>query len=156
MFTADVKNYIDRSVLCWLATVDAAGAPNVSPKEVFAAFGDETLLVANIMSPGSARNARANPKVCVSFVDVFTQRGYKLRGTARLFAKIDPRFAEFARVLDKRAQGFPIQSIFEIAVSQIEPILAPSYRMVPGTTEETQIAGALKTYGVTKKSPHQP
>lgn len=148
MFTADVKEYIDRSVLCWLGTADAEGAPNVSPKEVFAAFGDETLLVANIMSPGSARNIRVNPKVCVSFVDVFVQRGYKLRGTAGLIPKDSRRFAELAQVLDKRSQSFPIISVIEIRVSAVEPILAPSYRMVAGTTEQSQIASALKTYGV--------
>lgn len=48
MLTDDVLHYIDRSVLCWLATVDATGAPNVSPKEVFCAYGASTLLVANI------------------------------------------------------------------------------------------------------------
>lgn len=37
MFTKEVKEYIERSVLCWLATVDAAGHPNVSTKEVFSA-----------------------------------------------------------------------------------------------------------------------
>jgi hypothetical protein len=32
--------FIHSSELCWLATADAQGQPNVSPKEVFAAFHD--------------------------------------------------------------------------------------------------------------------
>jgi len=148
ILSLDVKTYLQRSVLCWLATVSADGVPNVSPKEVFAVHGDETLLVANIASPGSIRNMRANPNVCVSFVDVFVQRGYKLRGTATIVPKTDPRFAELARVLDARAQGFPIQSVIEVRVTAVEPILAPSYRMVPGTTEESQVKSAMKAYGV--------
>ncbi|MCB0658923.1 MAG: pyridoxamine 5'-phosphate oxidase family protein, partial [Saprospiraceae bacterium] len=30
--TSDVKKYLDRSVLCWLATISPDGSPNVSPK----------------------------------------------------------------------------------------------------------------------------
>jgi predicted pyridoxine 5'-phosphate oxidase superfamily flavin-nucleotide-binding protein len=32
MLTDDVLRHIDRGVLCWLATVDIDGGPNVSPK----------------------------------------------------------------------------------------------------------------------------
>jgi len=35
MLTPEVIDAAGRSVLCWLATVDDAGHPNVSPKEVF-------------------------------------------------------------------------------------------------------------------------
>lgn len=34
------------SVLCWLATVDADGQPNVSPKEIWAIADDEHVVVA--------------------------------------------------------------------------------------------------------------
>jgi len=30
-----LEEFVSRSVLCWLATVDPSGAPSVSPKEVF-------------------------------------------------------------------------------------------------------------------------
>lgn len=150
ILSPDVQTYLQRSVLCWLATANADGIPNVSPKEVFAAHGDETVLVANIASPGSIRNVRVNPNVCLSFVDVFAQKGYKLRGTAAIVPKTDPRYAGLEQALQKRAQGFLIISVIEILVTAVEPILAPSYRMVPGTTEESQIQSALKAYGVTK------
>ena len=35
-------------VLCWLATADADGQPNVSPKEVFAVVDDQPLVIAHI------------------------------------------------------------------------------------------------------------
>lgn len=79
----DIQTMAQRSVLCWFATVDASGQPNVSPKEIFAVLDSEHIVVANIASPGSARNMRANAKVCLSFIDVFAQKGYKeLRQTA--------------------------------------------------------------------------
>lgn len=60
-------------VLCWWATADEQGQPNVSPKEVFAVVDDQHLLIANIASPVSVRNIQHNPKVCVSIIDIFVQ-----------------------------------------------------------------------------------
>ena len=149
MLTDDVLDSIQHSVLCWLATVDTEGAPNVSPKEVFCAAGRNQLLIANIASPNSVRNIQSNPRVCVSFVDVFVQKGYKLRGIADLVVPREPNFAEHCVPLAQMTQGkFPIHSIVAIRVTAVEPIIAPSYRLVSGTTEASQIAAALETYGV--------
>lgn len=57
-------------MLCWLATVDAQGQPNVSPKEVWAIADDRHVVVANIASPVTVRNIAQQPQVCLSFVDV--------------------------------------------------------------------------------------
>ena len=73
MLTADILKYIDQSVLCWLATADKDGQPNVSPKEIFA-YHNGDILIANIMSPQSVKNIKANPKVAVSFIDLLTQK----------------------------------------------------------------------------------
>jgi hypothetical protein len=144
-----VLDYINRSVLCWLATVDADGAPNVSPKEVFCAHGSQRVLIANIASPTSVRNIEAEPRVCVSFVDVFVQKGYKLKGTAEIVRPKDARYSELEPPLLHITKGlFPIRSIIAVQVSAVEPIVAPSYRLIPGTTETSQIQGAMGTYGV--------
>ena len=153
MLSPEVRDYIDRSVLCWLATVDPDGRPNVSPKEVFAALDDAHVVIANIASPQSVRNIRSNPQVCPSFVDVFVQKGYKLRGDAKIIDKNDPRFATFAESLLSLTKGiFPIHSVIHLHVVESEPIVAPSYRLVPGTTEESQIRSAMATYGVAPRS----
>ena len=78
MLSSEVQNSAAHSVLCWLATVDGNGQPNVSPKEIFAAFDTEHLVIANIASPSSVRNIEVNPLVCVSFIDVFVQKGFKV------------------------------------------------------------------------------
>lgn len=149
MLTEDLLDYVDRSVLCWLATVDADGCPNVSPKEVFAAFDHQTLVIANIASPNSARNISANPNVCISFIDVFAQKGYKLRGVAEVVEHSDSRYTQLeAPLFDITKGAFPILSIFAVHVSAAEPIIAPSYRLIPDTTEATQVESAMCTYGV--------
>ena len=152
MLTNEVKNNIERSVLCWLATVDQNGCPNVSPKEVFAADGESRMLIANIASPESVRNIQFNANVCVSFIDVFIQKGFKLRGRAIVIAKSDPRFGPMATPLIAITKGtFPIHSIIEIQVTDVAQILAPSYRLIPGATEEAQIKSAMATYGVCQR-----
>jgi len=150
MLSTQVKESTTRSVLCWLATVDESGQPNVSPKEIFAVFDSEHLVIANIASPASARNIGANSRVCVSFIDVFAQKGFKVSGVARNVKRDEPDFTIWCSPLAKMAGAkYPIHSVFVVQATAVEPILAPSYRLYPDeTTEESQIASAMQSYGV--------
>ena len=142
--------FIQRSVLCWLATVDAHGQPNVSPKEVFAAFDENHLVIAHIASPISVRNIQHNPKVCVSLIDIFVQKGWKLIGHAQYLNASDEAFHAYGKpLLGMVGEKFNIQGVMVVRVEQAYSILAPSYRFYPdSTTEEGQIAAAMKAYGV--------
>ncbi len=150
MLSPEVQHSATRSVLCWLATVSADGQPNVSPKEVFAVFDTNHLVIANIASPTSARNIEVNQLVCVSFVDVFVQKGFKVLGTARSLRKTESEFTVWsAPLLAKAGPRFPIHSVIVVKATAVEPILAPSYRLYAAeTTEESQVASAMRTYGV--------
>ena len=150
MLTPEILSAANRSVLCWLATADESGQPNVSPKEIFAIFDSEYLVIANIASPSSARNIEANSCVCVSFIDVFVQKGFKVVGTASNVRKQDNTFALWVAPLKaKTASRYPIHSVFVVHATSVEPILAPSYRLYQAeTTEESQIQSALRVYGV--------
>jgi predicted pyridoxine 5'-phosphate oxidase superfamily flavin-nucleotide-binding protein len=144
------KAMAERSVLCWLATADESGQPNVSPKEVFAVADDKHIVVANIASPGSAKNIHINSKVCLSFIDVFAQKGFKVFGVA---SDVTPEAAEYFRWVEPlrmmAGDRFPIHSVFVVRATAVEPIIAPSYRLYPSeTTEASQVQAALRTYGV--------
>ena len=144
------KAMAERSVLCWLATADESGQPNVSPKEVFAVADDKHIVVANIASPGSAKNIHINEKVCLSFIDVFAQKGFKVFGVA---SDVTPEAAEYFRWVEPlrmmAGDRFPIHSVFVVRATAVEPIIAPSYRLYPSeTTEASQVQAALRTYGV--------
>ncbi len=148
MLTPEILKSIDASVLCWLATVDEYGQPNVSPKEIFVAF-KEYILIANIASPNSVRNIRINNQVCVSFINIFTQKGHKVFGMAEEVQPSDPSFEVLVQPLETLIKGlFPIRSILRIEVHQTFPIIAPSYYLIEGTTEQSQIESAMNTYGV--------
>ena len=150
MLTAEVQNCAARSVLCWLATVDAKGQPNVSPKEIFAVLDSEHLVIANIASPASVRNIEVNPLVSVSFIEIFVQKGFKIAGIARNVRRQDTEFSRWAAPLEVMAGArFLIHSVMVVRATAIEPILAPSYRLYPTeTTEQSQVASGMRAYGV--------
>jgi uncharacterized protein len=154
MVTEEVKHCIKKSILCWLATTDSRNEPNVSPKEMFTLYGESTLLVANIASPQTVRNIVANPKVCVSFVDIFIQKGFKVKGTAKVIDNTDKDYDHKLKMLiDLFTDKFPIKSIIEIDLIKAERILAPSYYLYPETTEKNQAENAMKSYGVKPINP---
>ena len=150
LLNESVREAARRSVLCWLATVDAEGQPNVSPKEVWTIADEQHVVVAHIASPISARNIAQHPQVCLSFVDVFVQKGFKLLGRAREVLADDPEFATWAKpLLAMVGQRFTIQSVLVIQVQSVAAIVAPSYRFYPHeTTEASQVASARRQYGM--------
>ncbi|MEW8562476.1 MAG: pyridoxamine 5'-phosphate oxidase family protein [Candidatus Thiodiazotropha sp.] len=152
MLDENIKKSIEASVLCWLATVTSAGIPNVSPKEMFIHYGDDAVLIANIASPKSVANIKDNPSVCVSFIDVFKQKGFKLTGKATIVESTDADFESMLNELHKLGgENFPVRSIIKVIVEEAEPIIAPSYWLFPETTEQSQIEQAMETYGVCPK-----
>lgn len=144
-----MRTDISNSVLCWLATVDADGAPNVTPKEIFSSYGDDRIIVADIASSNTVRNIRSHPSVCVSFIDVFRQRGFKVNGQAFIIGSDDPDYSVVgAQVLKMAGEDFPIRNLISIGIEKVSRILAPSYRLFPDRTEEERMASAYQTYGV--------
>ncbi|WP_260681590.1 pyridoxamine 5'-phosphate oxidase family protein [Aliiglaciecola sp. M165] len=135
------------SVLCWLATVDSDGQPNVSPKEIFTVYHDDEIIIANIASPHSARNIKANPKVCVSFIHIFKQKGYKVYGRATYLEQKNNGYEERIAIIAQLTKGqYPVAGIFSIKVDRVSKIIAPSYSFFPNISEQEQVDSAKKTY----------
>jgi predicted pyridoxine 5'-phosphate oxidase superfamily flavin-nucleotide-binding protein len=150
LLNESVREAARRSVLCWLATVDAEGQPNVSPKEVWTIADDLHVVVAHIASPMSARNIAQHPQVCLSFVDVFVQKGFKLIGTAREVRANDAEFTDWAEpLLAMVGQRFTIQSVLVVHVQSVAAIVSPSYCFYPDdTTEASQVVSGMRAYKV--------
>ncbi|GAB4511112.1 MAG: pyridoxamine 5'-phosphate oxidase family protein [Allomuricauda sp.] len=145
----EIIKYIDGSILCWLATVSSDGVPNVSPKEIFDHQGENTIIVANIASPQTVKNIQQNENVCISFIDVLVQKGFQLKGKAKVIDSSDSRFLEMEKVLLKKTGGnFPFKTITVISIDQAKQIIAPKYVLYPNTTEAEQIADAKRAYGI--------
>lgn len=149
MLTPEIKKSVDKSVLCWLATVSKDLVPNVSPKEIFQYYGTDQIIVANIASPQTIKNIKENENVCISFLDILVQKGFQLKGTAKLIDSADSDYLEMEKVLLKMTEGkFPFKTIIKITVQKVKPILAPRYIFYPETTEAEQIQSARVTYNL--------
>ncbi|MCV2402423.1 pyridoxamine 5'-phosphate oxidase family protein [Marinomonas sp. C2222] len=150
MFSDDVKASIQESILCWLATSGEDNFPSVSPKEIFTFNGDNEILIANIASPNSVNNILENPKVCVSFIHVFKQKGFQIYGSADYITKDDSDFSElYTLKIQPMTDGvYPVAGIIRIRAEKIKPIVAPSYALFPDIPEEDKVKSAKKHYGL--------
>ena len=145
--TKEIKRYIDQSVLCWLATSSKKHVPNVSPKEIFTYFGEDAIIIANIASPQTVRNIRQNNKACISFIDVFTQKGFQLKGEAQILEPIHENYSIMKQTLEEMTEGkFPFSTITYFIVSSAKRIVAPRYIFYPDTKEDDQIRQAKAVY----------
>lgn len=99
-----VRKTAKKAVLCWLATSDKDGFPNVSPKEVWEVSERGQVVIAEIASATSMENVRENPNVCVAFLDLFAQKGFQLYGKAELLQRGSPSFDEIGDRLLKLAE----------------------------------------------------
>ncbi len=145
--SSEIKKSIDKCVLCWLATSNK-NMPNVSPKEIFTYYGSNQIIIANIASPTSVKNIKANQKVCLSFVDILVQKGYKLEGAAQIIDGSDQSYAAMEKPLTMMTEGkYPFNTIILITITNVNSILAPSYLFYPKTSEKQRIEAAKKAYG---------
>jgi len=145
--TTEIKKYINKSVLCWLATASKENIPNVSPKEIFTYHKTDNIIIANIASPQTVKNIKQNKKVCISFIDILVQKGFQLKGEAQILEKTDSEFKEMHSVLQELTGGkYPFTTITNVFIEHAKPIIAPKYMLYPETSEEAQIESAKKTY----------
>ncbi len=150
MFDQDALMLIEQSVLCWLATVDANGHPNVSPKEAWKYdAASESILVAHIASPQSVKNIGRGQQVCLSFIEVFLQKGLKVKGTAEVLKPDDPDYpCLHDSLVSEIGPDYPIRAVIRIRPERVEPIIAPSYRLFPDIPLRERISAVMKTYRV--------
>jgi predicted pyridoxine 5'-phosphate oxidase superfamily flavin-nucleotide-binding protein len=133
MLTADMKRLVGDHPLGFVATVSPDGSPNLSPKGTFAVIDDRTLAFADIRSPQTIRNLKANPRLEVNFVDVFVRKGFRCSGTARLVQRDEPGFDA---ILVKLRSSFAgrVRTVVVVTVEKVSPLTSPSYD--DGRTED--------------------
>src|SRR6476660_2160953 len=88
LLTDDMRRLVETE-LGFVATVCADGTPNLSPKGTIAVWDDDHLVFADIRSPGTVDNLRANPSVEVNVVDQLVRKGYRFKGTGAVHTEGD-------------------------------------------------------------------
>ena len=137
MIPDQTKALIERWRLGHIATVTPDGLPSVSPKGTWIVLDDRTLAFGEIRSPGTLANLATNPACEVNFVDAFTRKGARLRGTARAgspeeTARHLPAFRAIWGDLADR-----INTIVLMHVISVKPLSTPPYDT--GATEAEMI-----------------
>ncbi|MCY4547254.1 MAG: pyridoxamine 5'-phosphate oxidase family protein [Defluviicoccus sp.] len=145
--TDDMKDIISRAILSFVATVNEDGTPNLSPKASLKAHGDK-LFFANMASPNTIRNLRANPAIEINVVDVFSRRGYRFRGTAEILPPGTDDYRAIAEwVWEINGREYPVHQVVRIEVEDARPVLSPAYTF--GDADEAQLRTAyMPKYGV--------
>ncbi len=149
IITDDMRRIVQATRLCFAATVDDDGTPNLSPKSSLMVYDDDHLVFANIASPNTVRNLRRNPAIEINAVDIFARRGYRFKGTAEL---MPPGTQEFDFVAEPfwadNGTEFPVHEIVKVAVTRAAPVLSPAYTYIDGLTEDELREAYLAKYGV--------
>lgn len=149
IFTDDMRRIVKETRLCFAATVDADGTPNLSPKSSLMIYDDEHLAFANIASPGTVRNLRRNPAIEINAIDIFARRGYRFKGTGEIKDEGTPEYEFVATTFwGENGKLFPIHEVVKVRVLRAAPVLSPAYTYIAGCDESVLRPAYHKKYGV--------
>jgi predicted pyridoxine 5'-phosphate oxidase superfamily flavin-nucleotide-binding protein len=147
---ADMQSVVRRTILCFAATLNGDGSPNLSPKSTLTVHDEDHLLFANIASPRTVANLRRDPRIEINCVDIFARRGYRFTGHASVRSAGDPIYDNFAMSLRaEHGDSIPIHNAVLVRVLSANPILSPAYTYVPGVTEAGLREVYARKYGMT-------
>lgn len=130
--TDDMRRVVEEQRLGFVATVCPDGSPNLSPKGTLAVWDDDHLVFADVASPRTVANLRANPAVEVNVVDPFVRRGYRFKRTGTVLAE-GPAFAEAVAFFRAHGSRLPIRAVVLVTVERARPVVSPAY--AAGATE---------------------
>ena len=124
--TPEIKDYLNRLKLGFVATVSADSTPNVSPKGTIIAWDDENLVFADIKSPQTMKNLESNPKVEINVVDPLLRKGFRFKGITTILRDGE----EFTKIVSHYKENgikSEIIAIVKVKLDQIKEITSPLY-----------------------------
>ena len=149
VLTEDMKKLVYGTMLCFAATVNKDGSPNLSPKSSLRVYDDSHLLFANIASPQTLTNLQRDARIELNCIDIFSRKGYRFAGTAELFSKDDALYTALrADIAAEHGESLPVHHAVLIEVLFASPVISPAYTFVEGVTEEVLRAAYHDKYGV--------
>ena len=128
--TPALLRLIDEQRFGFVATVNADGGPNVSPKGTFLALDQGTIAFAEMRSPATVENIARDMRVEVNMVDVFARKGARFRGSARYVARGEPEFDRLYprwQAIWGDALGALFNGFVVISVASAAPLTSPAY-----------------------------
>jgi predicted pyridoxine 5'-phosphate oxidase superfamily flavin-nucleotide-binding protein len=146
MLTEGMKRLVRDARLGFAATVCADGTPNLSPKGTTLVYDDEHLVFADLRSPQTVANLRANPSIEINVVDVGTRRGYRFKGRGEIvepgarFDEVLAWYRDQGHELSGRAGAFVL-----VRVQRAAELTSPAYDW--GEREQDLLRFFARWYG---------
>jgi uncharacterized protein len=133
------------------ATVRPDGTPNLSPKGTTTVWDDDHLLFADIRSPRTVDNLRANPAIEVNVVDPIRRKGWRFRGRGELYSEGKTYERGLALLAERGYDASPerIRTIVLVRVEEALPLVSPAYDA--GAGEDEVRAAWLRWLGLEPK-----
>ena len=133
MISMDIRRFVNRQKLGYVATVSGNNTPNLSPKGTIIVWDSRTLAFADICSPNTIRNISSNPSVEINIVDPLLRKGFRFAGRARAI-KEGRMFEEILAHYKRDGIKSSIRAIVLVEVSCISEVISPLYAQ--GLSEE--------------------
>ena len=124
MIPSEVKSMFGNHQLCWMATADASGVPNIAPMKQVWWIDEKSLVVGDMFMKVTAANIQANGRMALAAFDEAGERSWKLTGTATYVTE-GPNYDLAQAGLEKRSPGKRFKGA---VVFQIEAV----YNQMPG------------------------
>src|SRR5262245_5620893 len=124
--TNEIKDFVNKQKLGYAATVCSDGTPNLSPKGTTLAWDDEHIVFADIHSPGTVSNLLVNPSIEINVVDIFSRKGYRFKGVAKVFSE-GSMFDDVVSFYRAAGSKHTIKNIVSVKVDNISPLFSPAY-----------------------------
>jgi len=128
-----VKDFLNSQKLGYVATVSEFGIPNLSPKGTIIAWGEKTLVFADIRSPNTIKNLEQNPHLEINVVDPFLRKGFRFKGQGTI-VKTGEVFKSILEHYRQSGIKSTIGSIVLVEISEILELTSPLYDL--GVTED--------------------
>ena len=122
----DIKLFVAKQRLGFLATVCPDGSPNLSPKGLTFVYGDHQIVIGEVRSPGTIRNLDTQPIAELNVVDRNTRKGFRFKGKCEVHSH-GQRFDRYIAFLREQGAQSEIRAVIVMNVDRVSPLLSPAY-----------------------------
>ena len=129
----EIKHFLERQKLGFVATISPDNTPNVSPKGTILAWDDEHLIFADIKSPQTISNLENNTSVEINVVDPILRKGYRFKGKGMIL-KDNEEFSKILKFYKEKGIKSKINAVVMVKVDTLSEVTSPLYDL--GFSEE--------------------
>jgi predicted pyridoxine 5'-phosphate oxidase superfamily flavin-nucleotide-binding protein len=122
----EIKNFLERQKLGFVATISPDNTPNVSPKGTILAWDDEHLIFADIKSPQTISNLENNPSVELNVIDPILRKGYRFKGKGKIL-RDNEEFSKILKFYEEKGIKSKINAVVMIKVNTLSEVTSPLY-----------------------------